>query len=299
MKHTVEAQPNLTLRQEMVEGLLLAACGLASADAKPQAAKVTGVLAAGGTLYRAKAVVLTTGTFLKAIMHTGEAKMRGGRAGDGTAEALSDSLTSCGFQLARFKTGTPCRLNGRTIDFAKCEPQPGDENPRPFSFATERITQPQMMCHITYTNEVVHDLIRANLDRAPMYSGQIQGRGPRYCPSIEDKVVRFADKDRHQIFLEPEGRNTLEYYCNGISTSLPKDVQQAMLQQIPGLENAEVLRLGLCCGVRLRPADPAAADPGDEVRRRLVLRRADQRHDRVRRGRGPGADGRRQCGSED
>jgi tRNA uridine 5-carboxymethylaminomethyl modification enzyme len=235
MKHCVEAQPNLTLRQEMVEGLLL--------DDTP-ARRVLGVVARGETLYRAKAVVLTTGTFLKAIMHTGEAKTRGGRAGDGTCESISDSLASCGFQLARFKTGTPCRLNGRTIDFTKCEPQPGDANPRPFSFSTDRITQPQMNCHITYTNEAVHDLIRANLHRAPMYSGQIKCQGPRYCPSVEDKVVRFADKDRHQIFLEPEGRNTLEYYCNGISTSLPKDVQQGMLRLIPGLENADVLRWG-------------------------------------------------------
>jgi tRNA uridine 5-carboxymethylaminomethyl modification enzyme len=195
-------------------------------------------------LYRAPAVVLTTGTFLKALMHMGEAKTRGGRAGDQSAEALSDSLTSLGFELARFKTGTPCRLNGRTIDFEKLEPQPGDFEPRPFSFGTEHITQSQLDCHITYTNEAVHELIRANLHRAPMYSGQIRGRGPRYCPSIEDKVVRFADKDRHQIFLEPEGRNTLEYYCNGISTSLPNDVQQQMLRLIPGLEQAEVLRWG-------------------------------------------------------
>ncbi len=237
MKHTVEAQPNLTLRQEMVEGLVLE-------DGGESGKRVAGVVARGDTLYRTRAVVLTTGTFLKAIMHTGEAKTRGGRAGDSSAETLSDSLASCGFQLARFKTGTPCRLNGRTIDFSRCEPQPGDPDPRPFSFATERITQEQMGCHITYTNEAVHDLIRANLHRAPMYSGQIQGRGPRYCPSIEDKVVRFAERDRHQIFLEPEGRNTLEYYCNGISTSLPKDVQQAMLQRIPGLEKAEVLRWG-------------------------------------------------------
>jgi tRNA uridine 5-carboxymethylaminomethyl modification enzyme len=177
-------------------------------------------------------------------MHTGESQTRGGRAGDQSAESLSGSLAACGFELARFKTGTPCRLNGRTIDFDKTEEQPGDFDPRPFSFATERITQDQLDCHITYTNEAVHDLIRANLHRAPMYSGQIQSRGPRYCPSIEDKVVRFADKDRHQIFLEPEGRNTLEYYCNGISTSLPKDVQQAMLRHIPGLERAEILRWG-------------------------------------------------------
>jgi tRNA uridine 5-carboxymethylaminomethyl modification enzyme len=177
-------------------------------------------------------------------MHMGEAKSRGGRAGDQSAEALSDSLTSLGFELARFKTGTPCRLNGRTIDFDQLEPQPGDFEPRPFSFASDRVTQTQLDCHITYTNEAVHELIRANLHRAPMYSGQIQGRGPRYCPSIEDKVVRFADKDRHQVFLEPEGRNTLEYYCNGISTSLPNDVQHAMLRLIPGLERAEVMRWG-------------------------------------------------------
>jgi tRNA uridine 5-carboxymethylaminomethyl modification enzyme len=206
--------------------------------------RVSGIRTRGDTLYRAPAVVLTTGTFLKALMHTGEAKTRGGRAGDASAESLSDSLTGCGFTLARFKTGTPCRLNGRTIDFSKCEPQPGDAMPRPFSFSTERITQPQMMCHITYTNDQVHEVIRANLHRSPMFSGQIASRGPRYCPSVEDKVVRFADKDRHQIFLEPEGRNTLEYYCNGISTSLPKDVQQAMLRRIPGLENAEVMRWG-------------------------------------------------------
>ncbi len=243
MKHTVERTPNLTLRQETVEGLWLERGGPDGGGAKDRP-RAAGVIARGDTLYRAKAVVLTTGTFLKAVMHTGEAKTRGGRAGDGSAESLSDNLTSCGFELARFKTGTPCRLNGRTIDFGKTEVQPGDPDPRPFSFATEKITRPQMDCHITYTNAAVHDVIRANLHRAPMYSGQIAGRGPRYCPSVEDKVVRFADKERHQIFLEPEGRDTLEYYCNGISTSLPKDVQHAMLRLIPGLENAEVLRWG-------------------------------------------------------
>src|SRR5262249_48665378 len=242
MKLRVEAQGNTTLRQEMIEGLLLE--DLAGESESGACKRVVGVVASGGTLYRARAVVLTTGTFLKAIMHTGEAKSRGGRAGDQSAESLSDSLASCGFELARFKTGTPCRLNGRTIDFAQCEPQPGDLVPQPFSFATEQLAQPQLMCHITYTTPAVHDLIRANLHRAPMYCGQIQGRGPRDCPSIEDKVVRFADKERHQIFLEPEGRQTLEYYCNGISTSLPKDVQHAMLQLIPGLERAEVLRWG-------------------------------------------------------
>jgi tRNA uridine 5-carboxymethylaminomethyl modification enzyme len=243
MKRRVEEQPSLTLRQETVEGLRIASKSEIR-NPKSEIGRVAGVVASGGTEYHAQAVILTTGTFLKAIMHTGEAKSRGGRAGDQSAEVLSDDLTSWGLQLARFKTGTPFRLNGRTIDFSKCDPQPGDDDPRPFSFSTERITQPQLMCHITYTNGAVHDLIRGNLHRAPMYSGQIQGQGPRYCPSIEDKVVRFADKDRHQIFLEPEGRNTREYYCNGISTSLPKDVQQAMLKHIPGLENAEVLRWG-------------------------------------------------------
>src|SRR6516164_3914547 len=235
MKHRVEAQQGLTLRQEIVEGIVIE---------NRESRHVVGVLARGDIFYRAKAVVLTTGTFLKALMHMGESKTRGGRAGDPSAEALSDSLTTCGFELARFKTGTPCRLNGRTIDFDKLEPQPGDSDPQPFSFRTDKISQSQLDCHITYTNDAVHDLIRANLQRAPMYSGQIQGRGPRYCPSIEDKVVRFAEKDRHQIFLEPEGRNTLEYYCNGISTSLPNDVQQAMLRLIPGLERAEVMRWG-------------------------------------------------------
>jgi tRNA uridine 5-carboxymethylaminomethyl modification enzyme len=257
MKHRVEAQPGLTLRQEVVEGI----------GVRPQGSglRVEGVMARGETLYRARAVVLTTGTFLKALMHTGESRTRGGRAGDSSAESLSDSLQGCGFRLARFKTGTPCRLNGRTIDFSRLEPQPGDFDPRPFSFATGRIAQDQLDCHITYTNEKVHELIRANLHRSPMYSGQIQSRGPRYCPSIEDKVVRFADKERHQIFLEPEGRHTLEYYCNGISTSLPKDVQQAMLEQIPGLEKAEVLRWGYA--VEYDYAPPSQLAPTLETKR--------------------------------
>jgi tRNA uridine 5-carboxymethylaminomethyl modification enzyme len=240
MKRVVEDQPNLTLRQELAERLLLE--DQPGSSTAPR--RITGVVARGETVYRARAVIVTTGTFLQAVMHTGEAKTRGGRAGDSSAEEISLSLRDCGFELARFKTGTPCRLNGRTIDFSSLEVQPGDVEPVPFSFATERVTQPQLDCHITHTNAAVHDLIRANLHRAPMYSGQIASRGPRYCPSIEDKVVRFADKERHQIFLEPEGYQTREYYCNGISTSLPKDVQQAMLRLIPGLENAEVMRWG-------------------------------------------------------
>jgi tRNA uridine 5-carboxymethylaminomethyl modification enzyme len=239
MKRWVEEQPNLTLRQELVEGLLLEEYAGETATKR-----VRGIVTRGDTHYLAQAVILTTGTFLKAIMHTGEAKTVGGRAGDSSAERMSETLASCGFELARFKTGTPCRLNGRTINFDKLATSPGDENPRPFSFGTTKLPQRQVVCHITETTAAVHDLIRKNLDRAPMYSGQIRSAGPRYCPSIEDKVVRFAEKDSHQLFLEPEGLNTHEYYVNGISTSLPKDVQQGMLKLIPGLENAEVMRWG-------------------------------------------------------
>ncbi|MDR3632909.1 MAG: tRNA uridine-5-carboxymethylaminomethyl(34) synthesis enzyme MnmG [Isosphaeraceae bacterium] len=231
-KLTVERQENLSLRQEMVEAILV------------EDGRATGVRCRGGAEYRARSVVVTTGTFLQALMHTGEVKTPGGRAGDTSAEGLSGSLRTLGFELSRFKTGTPPRLNGRTIDFARTEPQPGDADPVPFSFLTDRITAPQLDCHITYTNPAVHDVIRANLHRAPMYSGQIQSTGPRYCPSIEDKVVRFADREQHQIFLEPEGRNTLEYYCNGISTSLPRDVQEKVIRLIPGLEHAEIMRFG-------------------------------------------------------
>jgi tRNA uridine 5-carboxymethylaminomethyl modification enzyme len=206
MKRRAEEQANLTLRQEVVEGLLLESTAsnteysVLSTEYSVPARRVTGVMARGNTLYQARAVILTTGTFLKAIMHTGEAKSRGGRAGDQSAESLSDSLTTCGIQLARFKTGTPCRLNGRTIDFSKCDPQPGDDDPRPFSFSSEQVTQPQMMCHITYTNEAVHDLIRGNLHRAPMYSGQIQSRGPRYCPSIGTRSCASPTKNGIKSF---------------------------------------------------------------------------------------------------
>jgi tRNA uridine 5-carboxymethylaminomethyl modification enzyme len=231
-KLAVERQENLTLRQEMAESILV------------EGDRVAGIACRGGVRYIARAIIVTTGTFLQALMHTGEVKTAGGRGGDAPAVGLSQSLLSLGFVLERFKTGTPPRLNGRTIDFTRLEPQPGDADPVAFSFLTDAITEPQMDCHITYTNPAVHDLIRANLHRAPMYSGQIQSTGPRYCPSIEDKVVRFADRDSHQIFLEPEGRNTLEYYCNGISTSLPRDVQEAIIPLIPGLEQAAIMRYG-------------------------------------------------------
>ncbi|NQV23781.1 MAG: tRNA uridine-5-carboxymethylaminomethyl(34) synthesis enzyme MnmG [Rhodopirellula sp.] len=232
MKLRVEEQVNLTLRQEVVEGLVV------------EDGRLTGVRVRGDALYRVGAAIVTTGTFLQAIMHTGEAKSQGGRAGEGTTNSLSQCFAGLGFQLERFKTGTPARLNGRTIDYSKLFPQPGDDNPQPFSFLTEKIEQEQIGCWLAATNERVHELIRANLSRAPMYSGQISSTGPRYCPSIEDKVVRFSEKQSHQLFLEPEGRNTLEVYCNGISTSLPRDVQDQMIRSIEGLENAEIMRYG-------------------------------------------------------
>ena len=251
IKWLVEEQENLSLRQEVVEELLTESIredGLAKQ-------RVVGVLVRGGAEYRAPAIVLTTGTFLQAIMHTGEAKTPGGRAGEGTTKGISGALHRLGFALERFKTGTPPRLNGRTIDFDQCELQPGDELPQPFSYMTGKLEVEQMPCWIAHTNEKVHDLIRANLHRAPMYSGQISGSGPRYCPSIEDKVVRFADRDRHQLFLEPEGRQTQEFYVNGISTSLPRDVQDQMFQLIPGLENAQIMRYGYAVEYDFCPPD--------------------------------------------
>lgn len=236
VKLVVEQQENLDLRQEVVEDLLV--------EETAGKRRVVGVRVSGDIVYRARAVCLTTGTFLRALMHTGEVKTVGGRAGEGTTTGISGALHRLGFKTARFKTGTPPRLNGRTIDYAPMELQPGDADPQPFSFLTAQVTDDQLPCYITHTNEQVHDLIRANLSRAPMYSGQICGSGPRYCPSIEDKVVRFADKDRHQLFLEPEGRQTREIYVNGISTSLPRDVQDEIFRRIPGLEKAQIMRYG-------------------------------------------------------
>ncbi|MGL4464310.1 MAG: tRNA uridine-5-carboxymethylaminomethyl(34) synthesis enzyme MnmG, partial [Planctomycetia bacterium] len=232
VKRLVEDQPGLTLRQESVDRLLI------------ENGRVVGVEVKGDSIYRSPAVVLTTGTFLQALLHTGEAKTSGGRAGESAIHSLSGSLTDAGFQLQRFKTGTPPRLNGRTIDFSRLEEQPGDSDPQPFSYSNDAVEQTQIPCHLTWTNPAAHEIIRANLHRSPMYTGQIQSRGPRYCPSIEDKVVRFADKDRHQVFLEPEGRNTREYYVNGVSTSLPKDVQHDVIRSIEGLEQAEIMRFG-------------------------------------------------------
>lgn len=248
VKRLCEEQENLALRQEVVEDIL-------TDDAAGESPRIVGVRVRGDAIYRARAVILTTGTFLQALMHTGEAKTPGGRGGEGTTGGISAALTRLGVELKRFKTGTPPRLNGRTIDFAQMDPQPGDYHPQPFSYLTERLELEQLPCYSTYTNERVHELIRANLERAPMYSGQINSSGPRYCPSIEDKVVRFADKTRHQLFLEPEGRNTREVYVNGVSTSLPRDVQDAMFRMIPGLERAEIMRYGYAVEYDYAPPD--------------------------------------------
>ena len=236
VKRLLEAQPGLSLRQETVEDLL--------SEGPEQRPRIVGVRVAGDAVYRARAVVLCAGTFMQGLLHVGEATTAGGRMGEPTSSGLSRALQRLGFQLARFKTGTPPRINARTIDFAKTEIQPGDDVPEPFSFLTERIEAEQIPCWITHTTPGVHELIRANLHRAPMYSGQIQSTGPRYCPSVETKIVRFAEKERHQLFLEPEGRHTREVYVNGLATSLPREVQVAMLRHIPGLERAEILRYG-------------------------------------------------------
>jgi len=252
IKRIVEAQPNLVLRQEVVEDLLT--------ETTADGSQIVGVSVRGEAIYRAPAVVLTTGTFLQALMHTGESKTAGGRAGEGTSRGISGALEREGITLERFKTGTPPRLNGRTIDTTQTELQPGDEQPQPFSFLTERLQVDQLPCYITYTNQAVHELIRANLHRAPMYSGQIDSSGPRYCPSIEDKVVRFAEKSQHQIFLEPEGRDTHEVYVNGVSTSLPRDVQEAMFHLIPGLQQAEIMRYGYAVEYDYAPPDQLRAN---------------------------------------
>jgi tRNA uridine 5-carboxymethylaminomethyl modification enzyme len=232
MKKVLEGQVNLQVRQGIVEKLLT------------EDGRVVGVETGWGERFSGRAVVLTTGTFLKGLIHVGLERMDAGRMGDLAALGLSESLTGLGFELGRLKTGTCPRLAGRTIDFAKMEAQSSDESPQPFSYLTERITNPLVSCYLTYTNERTHDAIRSGLDRSPLYTGVIQGTGVRYCPSIEDKIVRFAGRPRHQIFIEPEGLDTDEYYPNGLSTSLPLDVQLAMLRTIEGLERVEITRPG-------------------------------------------------------
>ncbi|WP_066366231.1 tRNA uridine-5-carboxymethylaminomethyl(34) synthesis enzyme MnmG [Neobacillus fumarioli] len=232
MKKTLEEEPNLTLIQGMVERLIV------------EDGVCCGVITKTGAVYRSKTVVITTGTFLRGEIIIGELKYSSGPNNQQPSIKLSEHLEELGFELVRFKTGTPPRVNSNTIDYSKTEIQPGDEIPRAFSYETTKFITDQLPCWLTYTNEHTHEIIDANLYRSPMYSGMIKGTGPRYCPSIEDKVVRFNDKPRHQIFLEPEGRNTKEVYVQGLSTSLPEDVQKQILKTVPGLEKAEMMRAG-------------------------------------------------------
>lgn len=232
MRRTLEATPNLHLRQGLVVDLIV------------KEGRIYGVELQDTRRLRAKAVVVATGTFLNGLIHTGRRTHSAGRAGEPASIELAESLKRLGFPVGRLKTGTPPRIDGRTIDWDLFEPQPADERPVPFSFATDKIEQPQITCYIGYTTYAVHNAIRANIHESPLYSGKIKGIGPRYCPSIEDKVIKFADKNRHQLFLEPEGHNTNEVYLNGFSTSLPAELQQELVRMIPGLEQAQIIRPG-------------------------------------------------------
>ena len=228
----LENTPNLDFFQDMVKELII------------ENNKAAGVITSIGIKFKSKSVVLTNGTFLNGLIHIGEKQLGGGRMGEPKAFGITEQLISLGFEAGRMKTGTPVRVDGRSIDFSKMEEQKGDENPQKFSYLdTPKLTQ-QRSCYITYTNETVHDILREGFDRSPMFNGTIQSLGPRYCPSIEDKINRFADRNRHQIFAEPEGWHTIEYYINGFSSSLPEDIQVKALHQIPGFENAKVFRPG-------------------------------------------------------
>lgn len=232
MKETMEKTPNLTLRQGMVEQLII------------EDGHCAGVITKTGTTYHGKAVILTTGTYLRGKIIMGELMYESGPNNQQPSIKLSEHLRELGFDLVRFKTGTPPRVHKDSIDFSKTEIQPGDAQPKFFSYETKSSDNEQLPCWLTYTSEVTHQIINDNLHRAPMFTGVIEGTGPRYCPSIEDKVVRFSDKSKHQIFLEPEGKNTSEYYVQGLSTSLPEDVQLAILRSIPGMEKVEMMRNG-------------------------------------------------------
>ncbi len=274
MRRMLEKQPNLTIKQAEVVDLILEHNGrtlraselelLSASKSQPHEGKIDirdyqalrseilpqdririrGVELMDTRFIEASAVILTTGTFLNGLIHVGERKYSAGRSGEPPSCLLAEAIKRTGFRIGRLKTGTPPRLDGRTIDYSKLKPQPGDEKPTPFSFRTQSLTLPQVDCHIAFTAPETHEIIRRNLHRSPLYSGQIKTMGPRYCPSIEDKIVKFADKPRHQLFLEPEGLDTYEVYLNGLSTSLPVDVQLEMVHSIAGLERAELIRPG-------------------------------------------------------
>jgi tRNA uridine 5-carboxymethylaminomethyl modification enzyme len=232
MRHRLEQTHNLTIIEDL------------ATDITAENGKVTGVRCSSGAFYKTKTVIVATGTFLHGVIHIGEEQFSGGRINEPASDELSGSLERIGLDVCRLKTGTPPRLDPATIDFDKCEIQKGDAQPRPFSFMNDKIDRPDISCWITYTNQEVHKLLRDNINRAPLYTGQIKSTGPRYCPSIETKILRFADKPRHQIYLEPEDEAMTSIYCNGIATSVPKDVQDQMLRLIPPLSNAKVLRYG-------------------------------------------------------
>ena len=253
MRRTLEATSNLHLRQGKVVDFIL------------DHGRLAGVLLEDGRRFGTRAVVVATGTFLNGLIHTGRRTYSGGRAGEPASIELSESLKRLGFPVGRLKTGTPPRLDGRTIDWGAFEPQPGDEVPVPFSFSTDSLEQEQIKCYIGYTTEAVHDAIRGNIAESPLYSGKIKGIGPRYCPSIEDKVVKFSDKSRHQLFLEPEGHDTNEVYLNGFSTSLPAELQQDLVRMIPGLEEARVIRPGYA--IEYDFVDPRELGPDLQTRR--------------------------------
>jgi tRNA uridine 5-carboxymethylaminomethyl modification enzyme len=247
MRQVLESEPNLRIKQAEVVDLVVEGCSATvpgGGAGKMPALQVRGIRLRDGRTVEAGAVIVTTGTFLNGLIHCGENQYPAGRSGEPPSVLLGEALRRLGFEVGRLKTGTPPRLDARTIDFSKFQTQPGDPVPTPFSFRTKAITQPQTVCWITYTNAETHRLIRENVHRAPLYSGQIKGIGPRYCPSIEDKIVKFPDKPQHQLFLEPEGMDTNEIYVNGMSTSMPIDVQMAMVNSIPGLERAEMIRPG-------------------------------------------------------
>ena len=251
-KNVLERVAKLQIRQASVERLVV------------EDGKVRGVESQIGEVFEAPAIILTTGTFLKGLVHIGLKNYSAGRAGDFAAMGLSGALAELGFSIGRLKTGTCPRLDSRTINYSQLEIQPGDEPPPPFSFRTAKITREQIPCHLTYTNSRTHEIIRAGIDRSPLYSGVITSKGPRYCPSVEDKVMRFRDKERHQIFLEPEGNDTVEVYPNGLSTSLPLDVQIAMVRSIAGLEHAEIMRPGYA--IEYDFSDPTQLTPSLETK---------------------------------
>ncbi len=232
MIKALQQTPNLTIIEQMVTDIIV------------KDGCATGVRCKDGWTCSAKVVVVATGTFLRGLMHIGPEQFEGGRRGEPAAVELSACLQRLGLVVKRLKTGTPSRLDARTIDYEKLEVQQGDKEPVPFSFMNDRIDRPQIPCWITYTDEKIHKLIRDNLDRAPLYTGQIKSTGPRYCPSIETKIVRFSDKTRHQVFLEPEEQEQKVIYCNGISTSLPQDIQDEMIKNLPGCENAKIVHYG-------------------------------------------------------